>query len=211
MLPRPLFIAGNRTRSAVDGGIRVAFVRGSQTVGFVNAQTLEARLGRLRAGVVDADVAFECRVHARRPRRGESASFGYGQQSIEKRHQPARRIPKSHSVVNVGRTSVGAACTPAAAVRSFFVASAFLATALRFFFAAFLPADLNFRVRIAFFVSALRFLGMGIPLWTSKISHCPYHRNLRGVRVARLMGSVPIGPASYFLLAALFRAFPVGV
>ena len=34
-------------------------MRDSQTVGFINTQPLEARLGRLGAGVVDADVAFE--------------------------------------------------------------------------------------------------------------------------------------------------------
>jgi hypothetical protein len=44
------------------------------------------------------------------------------------------------------------------------VAAAFLAMALPFFFADFLPADFNFLLRIAFFVVALRFLGMGIPL-----------------------------------------------
>jgi len=44
-------------------GRRLDFVRGSQTVGLVNAHTLEARLERLRAGVVHADVPFECRVH----------------------------------------------------------------------------------------------------------------------------------------------------
>jgi hypothetical protein len=33
--------------------------------------------------------------------------------------------------------------------------------ALAFFLAAFLPADFNFRLRMAFFVVALRFLGMG--------------------------------------------------
>ena len=33
--------------------------------------------------------------------------------------------------------------------------------ALSLFFAAFLPADFNFRLRMAFFVVALRFLGMG--------------------------------------------------
>ena len=57
----------------------------------------------------------------------------------------------------------------AAAVRISFVAAAFLAMALPFFFAAFRPADFNFRPRIAFFVAALRFLGMGIPLWMSNI------------------------------------------
>jgi len=39
------------------------FLRGSQTVGFANAQSLWARLGRLCARIVDADVAFECGVH----------------------------------------------------------------------------------------------------------------------------------------------------
>jgi hypothetical protein len=89
-------------------------------------------------------------------------------------------MPKSHSVVKVGRTSVGAACTAAAAVRSFFVATAFLATALRFFFAAFLPADFNFRTRIVFFVAALRFGGMGIFLSASNMWHRPYTLYLPG-------------------------------
>ena len=88
---------------------------------------------------------------------------------------------KSHSVVKVGCTFVGAA--PAAAVRSFFVATAFVATALRFFFAAFLPADFIFRVRIALFCIELRFLGMGIFLSTSNMWHRPYNRYLRGVQV----------------------------
>ena len=92
-------------------------------------------------------------------------------------------MPKSHSVVKVGGTSVGAACAPAAAVRSFFVATAFLATALRFFFAAFLPADFIFRVRIAFFVVPLRLVGMGIFLSTSNMWHRPYNRYLRSVQV----------------------------
>jgi hypothetical protein len=35
--------------------------------------------------------------------------------------------------------------------------------------AAFLPADLDFRVRIAFFFAALRFVGMGILLVTGII------------------------------------------
>jgi hypothetical protein len=70
---------------------------------------------------------------------------------------------------------VGAACTPAAAGRSFFVATAFLATALRFFFAAFLPADFRFRVRIAFFVDALRLGGMGIFLSMSNMWHRSYN------------------------------------
>jgi len=43
------------------------FVSAGQTVGLVNAQTLEARLGPLRAGVADADVPFECRVHCQAP------------------------------------------------------------------------------------------------------------------------------------------------
>jgi len=47
------------------------------------------------------------------------------------------------------------------------VAAAFLAIALLFFFAAFLRADFNFRLRIAFFVVALRLPDMGIPLVTA--------------------------------------------
>ena len=62
-----------------------------------------------------------------------------------------------------GGTSGATTCAPATAGDSF-VATAFLATALRFLFAAFLPADFNFRVRIAFFFAALRFVDMGIPL-----------------------------------------------
>jgi len=46
--------------------------------------------------------------------------------------------------------------------------------ALPFFFAAFRPADFNLRVRMAFLVAALRFLGMGIPLCMSDIWHGPY-------------------------------------
>ena len=64
---------------------------------------------------------------------------------------------------------MGAAYTPAAAGRSFFVATAFLATALRFFFATFLPADFIFRVRIAFFCIELRFVGMDIFLSSSNL------------------------------------------
>jgi hypothetical protein len=76
-----------------------------------------------------------------------------------------------------GGSSAGTPCTSSAAARSFLVATAFLAGALRFLdFAAFLPAafnfgvlaailpaDFNFRVRAAFFADALRFVGMGIP------------------------------------------------
>lgn len=77
---------------------------------------------------------------------------------------------------------MGAACAPAAAVRSFFVATAFLATALRFFFAVFLPADFIFRVRIAFFVAPLRFLAMVIFLSTGKMWHRPYNPYLGGIQ-----------------------------
>jgi hypothetical protein len=69
-----------------------------------------------------------------------------------------------------GDTSGATACAPATAggasavADGSFVAPVFLATALRFLFAAFLSADFNFRVRIAFFFAALRFVGMGIPL-----------------------------------------------
>jgi hypothetical protein len=41
-----------------------------------------------------------------------------------------------------------------------FAAAAFLATALPFFLTAFLAADFNFRVRIAFFCIEVRFVGM---------------------------------------------------
>jgi hypothetical protein len=60
-----------------------------------------------------------------------------------------------------GGTSGATACAPATAGGSF-VATAFPATALRFLFAAFLSAEFNFRVRIAFFFVALRFVGMRI-------------------------------------------------
>ena len=86
------------------------------------------------------------------------------------------RNAQSHSLVvkgGGGGTSGATACgtaraegTCATAVRGFLRATGFLATALLFFFAAFLPADFNFRVRIACFFAALRFLGMGIPLVT---------------------------------------------
>jgi hypothetical protein len=49
----------------VDWAARLDFLRGSQAVGCVNAQALETRRGRLSAGIVDADVAFECGVHTR--------------------------------------------------------------------------------------------------------------------------------------------------
>ena len=92
-------------------------------------------------------------------------------------------MPTSHSVVEVGRTSVGAACGSGATVRSFLVATAVLATAFRFFFAAFLPADFIFRVRIAFFVAALRFLAIRIFLSTSNMWQRTYNRYLRAVQV----------------------------
>jgi hypothetical protein len=86
-----------------------------------------------------------------------------------------------------GGTSGATACAPAtaedaspAAVRGFFGATGFLAMALPFFFAAFLPADFNFRFRIAFFFVALRFLGMGIPLVTEATSCRSYNAYLRG-------------------------------
>jgi len=68
---------------------------------------------------------------------------------------------KSHSVVKIGETPLGATCAPAAAVCNFFAATAFLATPLPFFLAAFLSADFIFRVRMAFFCIELRFEGMG--------------------------------------------------
>ena len=73
-----------------------------------------------------------------------------------------------------GGTSGATACAPTTAGGSF-VATAFLATALRFFFAAFLSADFNSRVRIAFFFAELRFVGMGIPLSTSNIRRLSYN------------------------------------
>src|ERR1700686_4124076 len=82
-----------------------------------------------------------------------------------------------------------------AAADGSFVATAFLATALRFFFAAFLSADFNFRVRIAFFFAALRFVGMSIPLSTTNLWHRPYNRYSRGVQVAHCgQGKSPLTP-----------------
>ena len=86
---------------------------------------------------------------------------------------------------------------PAAAGRSFLVATAFRAGASRFLvfaaflpaafsfrvLAAFLPADLDFPVRAAFFAAALRFLGMGIPLLTGVTWRRSYNAYLRGVQV----------------------------
>jgi len=46
---------------------------------------------------------------------------------------------------------------------NFFLATAVLDTALRFFLAAFLAADFTLRVRMAFFCIELRFEGMVIP------------------------------------------------
>jgi hypothetical protein len=71
--------------------------------------------------------------------------------------------------IAAGGASGATAGAPAAAVRSFFVATAVLVTALRFFFAVFLPADFIFRARIAFFCIELRFVGMGIFLSRSNM------------------------------------------
>jgi hypothetical protein len=57
--------------------------------------------------------------------------------------------------------------------------------ALFFFFAAFLPADFNFRFRIAFFVVALRFLGM-IFLSQELLAPVLYRLFARRSRVVRL-------------------------
>ena len=84
-----------------------------------------------------------------------------------------------------GGTYGATACAPATAGGSF-VATAFPAKALRFLFAAFLSADFNFRVRIAFFFAALRFVGMRIPLVKGVIWRRSYNAYLRGVQVVRL-------------------------
>ena len=91
---------------------------------------------------------------------------------------------QSHSFVLAGASSGATARAPATAVFGFVGVTVFLANALRFFFAAFLSADFNFRVRIAFFFAALRFVGKGIFLSTSNLWHRPYDRNLRSVQVA---------------------------
>ena len=70
--------------------------------------------------------------------------------------QLARRVPSRSFPLTSGTGVAGGS--------GFFVAAACLAMALTFFFAAFLPADFNFRPRMAFLVVALRFLGMRIPL-----------------------------------------------
>jgi hypothetical protein len=85
--------------------------------------------------------------------------------------------------IAAGGVSGATASVPAAGVRSLFVAIGFLVTARRFFFAAFLPADFNFRVRIDFFFAALRFVGMGIFLSTSNMWHRPYNLYVRGYQV----------------------------
>jgi hypothetical protein len=77
--------------------------------------------------------------------------------------------------IAAGGASGATAGAAEAAVRSFFVATAFLATALRFFFATFLPADFTFRFRIAFFCIELRFVGMGIPFVTEVKWWCSYN------------------------------------
>jgi len=96
-------------------------------------------------------------------------------------------MPRSYSLILAGGSSGATACGAAAAegacvtaVCGFFVATGFLATALRFFFASFLPADFNFRVRMAFFVVALRFVDMDIPLVTGITWHRSYNAYLRG-------------------------------
>lgn len=68
----------------------------------------------------------------------------------------------------------------AAVARTFFAATAPLATALCFFFAAFLPADFSLRVRIALFFVALRFEVMGIPFAAGVTSRRSYNPYLRG-------------------------------
>jgi hypothetical protein len=61
---------GNAPTSPVfaRAGRRLDFLWGGQSVGRVNAQTFETRLGCLGAGVIDTDIAFECGVRARPPR-----------------------------------------------------------------------------------------------------------------------------------------------
>jgi hypothetical protein len=96
---------------------------------------------------------------------GEIAQREYANAKVDRTNAQCPRSPTGDHIF--GGTS-------AAAVVVSFVAAAFLATALPFFFAAFLPADFNLRVRIAFFVAALRFLRMGIPLWMSNMCHGSY-------------------------------------
>jgi hypothetical protein len=66
-------------------------------------------------------------------------------------------------IVKSMETPRGAPYAPAVAVGGVFVATVALATALPFFLAAFLAADLVFRVRIAFFCIELRLEDIGIP------------------------------------------------
>ena len=64
------------------------------------------------------------------------------------------------------------------------MATVFLATTLRFLvFAGFVPADFDFRVRVAFFTFELRFVGMGIFLSASNMWYRPYNSYLRGIQV----------------------------
>lgn len=83
---------------------------------------------------------------------------------------------EGHAVPVVGAIS-------AAAGGTVFVPAAFLAMALPFFFAAFLRADFNFRLRIAFFVVALRLPDMGIPFVTAITGRRSYDAYLRCTQV----------------------------
>lgn len=53
---------------------RLDFPRSGQTVGCVNSESLETRLGCLGIRIIDADVVFERRVHARAPKNSTSPS-----------------------------------------------------------------------------------------------------------------------------------------
>jgi hypothetical protein len=66
-------------------------------------------------------------------------------------------------------------------------AAAFVTAGRRFFvFAAFIPADFDFRLRAAFFAFAFRFVGMGIPFVTGATRRRPYTAYLRGIQVVQL-------------------------
>lgn len=117
----------------------------------------------------------------------EGTGFPYERRRLHVIVRPKNVQSHSLAVKGGGGTSGATACGAAAAagacaraVRGFFGATRFLAMALRFFFNDFLAADFNSRVRIVFFVAALRFLGMGIPFVTGVIWRRPYNAYLRG-------------------------------
>jgi hypothetical protein len=85
--------------------------------------------------------------------------------SLREREDPSLRSQgwvRSQECPHAVVTADGAA-TGAGDAATFLAATAFLATALTFFFAAFLPADFTFRPLIAFFCIELRFVATVLP------------------------------------------------